>query len=89
MQPNGDHGLEIPAERGGVDIGVHAADHAALDQCAYPAQAGRRRDTRRRGERVIGHATVAREMVEERGEGQQDGREARLDVPLGSAAWPV
>ena len=44
LQPDRDHGLDRAAERGRVDVGVVAADHAALAQRPHPAQAGRRRD---------------------------------------------
>ena len=60
LQPDRDHGLDRTAERGRVDVGVVAADHAALAQGAHPAQAGRRRDADPFGQRVVRHPRVGR-----------------------------
>jgi cystathionine beta-synthase len=68
-QADGDHGLQGPAQRGEVDLGVEAEQDPAGAQGADALQARRRRDADARGETRVGHPRVARERLEDRAVG--------------------
>lgn len=54
LHSNCDHCLQVPAEGGGIDVGMEAADHSAVDQGPHAAQAGRGGgDAREGGEGVV------------------------------------
>lgn len=65
LYSNRDHCLQVPAEGGGIDVGMEAADHSAIDQGTYAAQTGRGGDAREGGEGVVRGTRVPRELVEE------------------------
>ena len=70
LQADRDHRLQRQADRGGVDVGVEAADHAGLLQPAHPAVARRGGDADQVGQRAVGHPRV----------GVQCGEDATVDV---------
>ncbi len=65
-QAHGDHRLQRAAERGQVDLGVEALEHARLAQRADAGQARARRDPDPRGELVVGAPRVLAQMFEDR-----------------------
>ena len=65
-KPNRDQRLERPAQRRQVDLGVEAADHAAVPQRPQPRQRRRRRHPDAVGEALVGDPGVVREQLEQR-----------------------
>jgi hypothetical protein len=65
-QPDGDHRLQVAAQRPRLDVGVEAADHPALAQRTHPHETGRRRDADALGQRVVRHAGVDGQLVQDR-----------------------
>ena len=64
-EPHRDQRLERPAQRRQVDLGVEAADHAAVSQRPQPRQRRRRRDPDAVGQALVGDPGVAREQLEQ------------------------
>jgi adenylosuccinate synthase len=65
LEPDGNHRLDRPAERGHVDVGMVATDDAALAQRPHPAEAGGRGDADMLGERVVRHPGIAGEQADD------------------------
>jgi uncharacterized protein YndB with AHSA1/START domain len=65
LQPDCDHGLQRPPERGLVDVRVVPADDAALAQRTDPAQTGRRCDADPLGQRVVGEPGVFGQLADQ------------------------
>ena len=60
-----DDGLDRPPDRGEIDAGVDAGDHAGLAQRLHAVGARRLRDADARGERGVGHPAVLHERGED------------------------
>ncbi len=60
-----DQRLERPAERRQVDLGVKAADHAAIPQRSQPGERRRRRHPDAIGEALVRDPGVVREQLEQ------------------------
>ncbi len=65
-QPQGDDGLDGPADLHRVDVGGEAADHPALDEVPHPHEGGRGGDADAVRQGAVGDPPVGHEGADER-----------------------
>ncbi len=56
------HGLDVAAEGLVIHLAVGALEHPVLLQLAHPFQTGGRRHPDQRGQILVGHARIAKQM---------------------------